>query len=458
MTGDAPDTGVSTAGPAAAVEEPPPGRSRSRRNPTLRRWLVAGAFLAPALVILGIMVVYPVFFGFLRSLYDRSGQEFIGLANYEFIFTNPRTLTMLRNNLVWVIFAPTIVTSLGLIFAVLSDRVQWKTAFRVIIFMPMAISMLAAGVIFRLAYEGDPERGLMNAVSRTIVDVFRGPGPYPGAQPSVPDALEPQDSGAMVATSTVTPGQTASMGLVAISPQLIAEGAVTATAPDPPPDGIAGTVWLDFTPGSGGERGVVEPGERGLPGTTVQALADGEVVATATTDADGSFVLEGLEAGAYTLRLPADNFREPFGGFAWLGATLVTPAIIVSYIWMWTGFAMVVIGAGLASINREVLEAARVDGATEWQVFRRIMVPLLQPVLIVVLVTLIINVLKIFDLVVVIAPGAVRADANVIAVEMWQVAFGGTRDHGLGSALSILLFLLVLPAMAFNIKRFKGDQ
>ncbi len=96
----------------------------------------------------------------------------------------------------------------------------------------------------------------------------------------------------------------------------------------------------------------------------------------------------------------------------WLGPALVTPAIIGSYVWMWAGFAMVLIAAGLAAVPRELLEAARVDGAGEWQVFRRVTVPLLAPVLAVVLVTLMINVLKIFDLVFVIAPGSVQDDAN----------------------------------------------
>ena len=88
---------------------------------------------------------------------------------------------------------------------------------------------------------------------------------------------------------------------------------------------------------------------------------------------------------------------------------------------------MMVIAAGLASIPRETLEAARVDGASEWQVFRRVTVPLLWPVILVVVVTLIINVLKIFDLVLIVPPGNVQDDANVIALELWKVGFGGER-------------------------------
>jgi ABC-type sugar transport system permease subunit len=116
---------------------------------------------------------------------------------------------------------------------------------------------------------------------------------------------------------------------------------------------------------------------------------------------------------------------------------------------------MVLIVAGLAAIPREALEAARVDGATEWQVFRRVTVPLVRPVLVVVVVTLVINVLKIFDLVLVLAPESVQSQANVIALDMWRVSFGGGQDQGLGSALGVLLFLLVLPAMLFNVRRFR---
>jgi ABC-type sugar transport system permease subunit len=183
------------------------------------------------------------------------------------------------------------------------------------------------------------------------------------------------------------------------------------------------------------------------------------VVASTTAAPDGTFTLTGLQTGtSYTVQLPASNFTPPYNGVNWLGPSLVTPSIIGAYIWMWAGFAMVLIAAGLAAIPRDALEAARVDGANEWQVFRRVTVPLLSPVLLVVLVTLVINVLKIFDLVFIIAPGASQANANVLALEMWRVSFGAQPEQGLGSALAIFLFLLVVPAMLFNIRRFRREQ
>ena len=421
-----------------------------------RSW-AAGLFLAPALVLLGAVVVYPIFFSVGRSLFDASGARFVGIANYREMFTSPATLTAIKNNLIWVVFAPSIVTALGLVFAVLTERIAWSTAFKVAVFMPMAISFLSAGVTWRLIYEQDPDLGLANAAASAAVSVVRPPGVLPGARPSEGVALRPTDDGSVTTSGAVGIGETVAFGFVAIPPESVPSDAVQAVEPVPTDGSLAGTVWLDFAPGGQGQAGEIDPEERGLPGVEVEAVADGTVAGSATTGPDGTFAIEGLDEGDYELRLPASNFREPFGGISWLGPTLVTPAIIVSYVWIWAGFAMVVIAAGLAAIPRETLEASRVDGGSEWQVFRRVTVPLLAPVLAVVFVTLVINVLKIFDLVLVIAPGSAQRDANVIALQLWKTAFG-IRDFGLGSALAVFLLLLVLPAMAFNIRRFRTEE
>ena len=162
--------------------------------------------------------------------------------------------------------------------------------------------------------------------------------------------------------------------------------------------------------------------------------------------------------GTYHAGISAQTFAKPWAGFAWLGTNLITPALMVAYIWIWAGFSMVVIAAGLSAMPREVLEAARTDGATEWQVFRRVTVPLLAPVLSVVFITMIINVLKVFDLVITLAPGSSQSAANVIALAMWRTSFGGVNDFGVGSAIAVFLFVLVVPVLALNIKRFRGEQ
>ena len=164
----------------------------------------------------------------------------------------------------------------------------------------------------------------------------------------------------------------------------------------------------------------------------------------------------GLSPGTYNAGIGAQTFSKPFGGYSWLGPKLITPALLISYIWIWAGFAMVVIAAGLAAMPRDVLEAARTDGATEWQVFRRVTVPLLAPVLSVVFITMIINVLKVFDIVIALAPESTQANANVIALAMWRTTFTGF-DFGTGSAIAVFLFLLVLPVLLLNIRRFRRD-
>jgi len=449
-----PGRGAATAGGAAAVAEPPlQGSPFGGRLG--ERWLPA-AFLLPALLLLGALVVYPILYTIWRSLYDASGADFVGLGNYAETFTSDRTLTAIKNNAIWVVVAPAVVTSFGLIFAVLTERIRWATAFKLVVFMPMAISFLATGIIFRLVYEQDPDRGIANAVVVAVRGVFTDPAAIPGARPRDDEVLVAQGGGFQSRESFAT-GEEALLGLVGLPPAEIPAGAAPA-APAPDAAGLAGVVWLDFAPGGGGTPNSIDPQERGLPGVRVQAVQNGEVVASTTTDATGAFAFDDLPAGEYALRLPESNFAEAFAGVTWLGPALVTPAIIGSYLWIWAGFAMVLIAAGLAAIPRDALEAARVDGGTEWQVFRKVTIPLLSPVLIVVFVTLVINVLKVFDLVLVLAPGSVQDDANVLALEMWRTSFGGGRDQGLGSALGVLLFVLVVPAMIFNIRRFRQEQ
>ncbi|GAA1015046.1 ABC transporter permease [Acrocarpospora pleiomorpha] len=430
-------------------------------TPQLRRLgpspAMAWVFLAPALLLLAAWMVYPIVYSVFRSFHDASGNTFVGLENYGAIFSDPATLTTIRNNIIWVVVAPLMVTVLGLIFAVLTERIRWATAFKLVLFMPMAVSLLAAGVIFRLVYEQDPDKGVANAIITTVQGVFSGDQGYPGARPRENDAAPAVlQGGAVVTKEQVRPGTPVLIPLVGLSPDAVA-GFAAAQAPAAGP-GLSGTIWIDTVRGGGGTVNQIDAQERGLAGVTVEAVEGDTVRATTRTEADGSFRFDELTSGSYGLRLPESNFTAAFGGLTWLGPTLITPAIIGAYIWVWAGFAMVLIAAGLSAIPRDALEAARIDGATEWQVFRKITVPLLSPVLLVVFVTMIINVLKVFDLVFIIAPGSVQPQANVVALEMWRVSFGGGGNQGMGSALAIFLLLLVLPFMAFNIRRFRRDE
>jgi alpha-glucoside transport system permease protein len=419
-------------------------------------WLALG-FLLPALLLLGALVVYPIVYTAIRSFFDASGKKMVGLDNYTAIFTDHDSLTAVRNTAIWVVVAPTVVTILGLLFAVLTERIRWSTAFKMVVFMPMAVSFLASGVIFRLVYEQDPSMGVANAVVTSVHDTFAGGSRYPGASAREGDkSPDVAQAGAVITRAPVQSGATAMIPLVGVKPENLAKSPTPAKAPSAAPGGISGLVWFDFTKGGGGTLNSPDATEAGLGGMKVQAVSGSKVVGSATTEKDGSFVIKKLPAGSYTLKLPKDNFAASYGGVNWLGSALITPAIIASYLWVWAGFAMVLIAAGLAAIPRDALEAARVDGATEWQVFRRVTIPLLAPVLTVVFVTLLIYALKVFDLVFIIGGG--DPNASVLAVRMWTDSFGGGNDQGAGSAVAIMLFLLVVPAMLFNLRRFRQEK
>ncbi len=418
---------------------------------------MAAGFLLPALLLLGALVVYPIGYSVQRSLFDRSGDSFVGLDNYLSLVTDDSLRTAVRNNLIWLVLAPAVATALGLVFAVLTERVRWGTAFKLVVFMPMAISMLAAGIIFRLVYEQDPDRGVANAVWVGVHDTFAESSGFPRARPLPVHPLKAAGGGAFVTEEPVRAGEPVRLPLIGVAPAQMPEEARPAREPAPAAGTVVGTAWLDFTRGGGGRPNAVDPAELGLAGLRIEAVRDGEVVARATASADGTFTLPADRVDGAVLRLPASNFREQYNGVEWLGPSFVTPAVIGAYVWMWAGFAMVLIGAGLAAVPRELLEAARVDGANEWQVFRRITVPLLAPVLAVVLVTLMINVLKVFDLVFVIAPGSAQDDANVLALQLYRSSFGTDADLGIGSAIAVLLLLLVVPVMIFNIRRLRRE-
>ncbi|TVZ89493.1 carbohydrate ABC transporter permease [Streptomyces sp. BK340] len=442
---------------SAAAAGPPPGPAapKSRRSVTGTRKAVAALFLLPALVLLGALVLYPIGYSLVRSFYNASGDGFAGIDNYKALFTDDGIRTALKNNIIWVVFAPTVSTALGLVFAVLTERVRWGTAFKLVVFMPMAISMLAAGIIFRLVYDQDPDKGVANAVWVGVHDTFAQSSAFPKAHPGRESPLEP-DQGGFITSAPVHTGQTVALPLVGVAPDQMPDGAKKAVAAKPEPGRITGTTWQDFTRGKGvGKLGVPDPSELGYAGMRIEAVKDGKVVASAKAADDGTFTLPAQADGA-RLRLPAGNFREPYNGVDWLGPSLVTPAIIGSYVWMWAGFAMVLIAAGLAGVPRELLEAARVDGANEWQVFRRVTVPLLAPVLAVVTVTLMINVLKVFDLVYIIAPGSSQDDANVLALELYRKGFAESQP-GIASAIAVFLLLLVIPVMLFNIRRLRRE-
>jgi len=436
-------------------------RRRPGRSPGERGW-IAAIFLLPAVVFLGALVLYPLIYTFIRSFFNDgpSGRAttFAGLKNYIGIFTAQDSLQAFENNIIWVIVVPAVVTILGLFFAVLTERIHWGAAFKIILFMPMAISFLASGVTWTLIYVDTPSRGLANSVVIGVHDMFGSQRSFPELHPgNSAKGLTGNPKQGFTLTTPVTSSDVALFPLTGFNLTSPPPGAEPAVKPAPG-NGISGVVWNDFKLGGGGTPGAVDKGELGVPGIKVEALRDGKVVATGTTEANGTFRFADLGDGSYQIRLPGQDFTAAYQGISWLGKDLITPSIIVAYLWIYAGFAMVLLSAGMSTLPRDVLEAARIDGASEWQVFRRITVPLLSPVLLVVFVTMLINVLKIFDIVFIIqqAAGGDARYGNVLAVQLYTDY--GNQRFGPASAIGIVLVLLVIPAMIFQIRRFRKDQ
>lgn len=275
-------------------------------------------YLGPALVLLGVYLVYPVLNTLYLSLHNNNSTLYVGLDNYWYLFTHKDTLVVFRNNLMWLVLFTGTSVMLGLLLAVLTNLVRYEAVAKAIIFVPMAVSFTAAGVIWRFMYIYQPPEfqqiGVVNALVTSL-----GGHPVP---------------------------------------------------------------WI--------------------------------------TSAS------------------VNNF-----------------ALIVAGVWIWTGFALVVISAGLKGIPSEVIEAARVDGASETRVFWHVILPMLRSVIVVVAVTMVINSLKVFDLVYIMTFGNYNTDvlANRMFKEMFT--FG---NFGRASAVAVILLLAIFPVMLSNIRRFRREQ
>jgi alpha-glucoside transport system permease protein len=442
------------------------------------------AFLAPGAIWLVAITIYPLIATVRNSLYDASASTFVGLDNYKAIFTTATILTTFRNNVIWVVVFPFVVTFVGLVYAVLSERIRWSTAFKTIIFVPIVFSATASALVWRSIFDLDPHVGVVNAAIQTASDWFNPPGLYPvdtSAGQSVArlasTGVAPGSGGSLQSSTSVSAGDSVELGLIGISPTTLSTlGAQSAIEPTSSQKDVTGLVWRDFSPANPSVRGVVQADELGLPGLQLSLLAsDGSTAGTATTDSHGDFRFSNVGGGSFRVQIDAHNFQSGFTGTFWLGTQSLTPtsglnqteqalfnvplvdvAMIIAYLWIWAGFAMVIIGAGLAALDRDVLEAARIDGAGEWATFRRVTMPMLSPVLIVVLVTMLINVLKIFDIIINMAPGSSQEEAQTLAVVMYNSGFTGLGNWGLASAIAVILFILVVPAMVSNLSRIRG--
>jgi alpha-glucoside transport system permease protein len=429
------------------AEFPDPGRTPPAPRPSrVRAVWIPLSFLGPAFVLLTVWMIYPALRTIVRSLFSNQGDKFVWFQNYSTMFSDSIIHTAIKNNIIWIAVGPLSVTLFGLVLAVLTERIAWASFFKIVLFMPLAVSLFAVGVIWRIMYQQNPDQGAINAGLNSIHNVFTEPGVLPRAAPSSPAV-----NAKFVFTKPLAAGGTATLGLTGISPQDVPAGAAQAEQPQSKQGAITGVVWRDFKPG-GGKPGVVEQGELGVPGVTVSLSQNGKKQGSQTTDDHGAFTFDGVSGSGYQVQIAPATFAQPWSGVQWLGPRLITPSMIIAFLWTAVGFAMVVIGAGLSAIPRDVLEAARTDGASEFQVFRRVTVPLLMPVLTVVFVTQMIGVLKIFDIIYATAPGSVTNDATTLAFEMWRRSFLGENAFGIGAAIASFLMLLFVPFLIYQVR------
>lgn len=281
----------------------------------VRPWL----FIFPALIFLTIYLLYPALATFYFSFFDATSENFIGLDNYEWAIGNAGFQQAVLNNVLWIVVVPFSSTAIGLLVAVLADRVRWESIAKSFIFMPMAISFVGASIIWNFVYDanaaGTNQIGILNAI-------------------------------------------------------------ITSFGADP-------IVWLN--------------------------------------------------------RIPINNFL-----------------LMVILIWIQTGFAMVILSSALKAVPEETLEAARIDGANEIQIFFRVMIPQIATTITVVMTTILITTLKVFDIVQVMTNG--QSDTEVLGNFMYRWMFRGTGDDGKAAVIALTIMVATIPFLIWNIRRFYRQE
>ena len=372
---------------------PNAGQNINKAN-MVRPWL----FLFPAIFALGLYLAYPVFETLRLSLTDRDqGGAFVGLANYNQMLAEPKFWEALRNNLLWLVIVPAASTAFGLLAAQLTDRIKWGAIAKSLIFMPMAISFVGAGVIFKLVYEARPadqnQIGVLNAVWLQFE------------------------------------GGIGSFLFLQLLPALM----LLAFA------GIVSYVGWIFV------RPIAESRERGggagyVPLRLFVGVAALYLVYLSLSSLVSVFTFD------YPYGDPQTWLTIPF----WNSFLLM-----VVLIWIQTGFAMVILSAALRGIPEETVEAAIVDGANPFQIFFKIKVPQIMGTIVVVWTTITITVLKVFDIVFAMTNG--QWETQVMANYMYDKMFRA-NDWGVGSASAMVIMLLVTPILIWNIYNARKEM
>lgn len=290
---------------------------RPQRVPTP---VVVAGFLGPALLMIAFGLIYPAGRTIYSSFLDRTGSTFIGLDNYATILTGNELQIVLRNTAIWVLLVPVAATVIGLVYAVLVDRTRFEALAKGLVFLPMAISMVGASIIWKFVYEYKPDQPGVNQI------------------------------------------------------------------------GLANQV----------------------------------------------LVWAGAQPYQFLINAPWN-----------------TIFLIVVMIWIQAGFAMTILSAAIKAIPDDIIEAARLDGVGGIRMFRYVTVPSIRPALVVVVTTIGISTLKVFDIVRTMTGG--QFQTSVVANEFYSQGFR-QFNFGLGSALAVVLFVLVVPIVIYNIRQMRLSE
>ncbi len=280
------------------------------------------AYVLPAFLVIGLFLIYPAVQTIVYSFANAQSTAFVGFENYTDLLGQRDFQTTLINTLLWITIAPTFVVALGLLVAVLADRLSpgGEKLSKTLIFLPMAISGVASAAIWRFVYEvrpqGTTQIGLQNAI-------------------------------------------------------------VTALGFDP-------IAWLQV-----------------------------------------------------------DTFK------------LNSLLLMVILVWAQVGFAMVLLSAAIKSVPEETLEAARIDGANERQTFFRVVVPQIWGTVVTVFITVLIGVMKIFDVVYVMTGG--NFNTNVVAVRFFQELITN-GNAGRAAAIVVMLMIAIIPIMIYQVRHFRAEE
>ena len=261
------------------------------------------------------IVVWPTIATVRYSFYNATATKAVGLSNYKSLFSTADTLIAFRNNVIWVLVFPFIVTVFGLVFAVLSEHIRWSTAFKTIIFLPIVFSVTASSLVFTQIFQLDPHVGVVNAIIQTVDDYFHPPGAYPLSAGQTVASLATSGvvsgpHGTLESSTTVRAGGTTRIGLTGVNPDtLTVLGARQARLPTQSAGAVTGLVWRDFSASNPSNISGVLAGEDGFPNLRLALVrSDGTTAATTTTDAFGRFVFPGVGTGPFRVQIEASNF------------------------------------------------------------------------------------------------------------------------------------------------------